>query len=360
MITFLRISLIIGLFCWCSYAKNDNKCRALVLSATTDKGAYHAGILDAISKKAVDPSEFEYDVVVGTSIGAINAAIIAKHSPGQEKAAAEELMDLWSTLTREQVYKFWSGGYVNGALFKMSLVDSSPFQNFLWDKFDPPFKRKLVIGASNSNNGEYETFYEQDLDQIQNIINLLLSTTAIPLYFPSINWKHTSYFDGSLLHSADVESAILRCAEQVSNQSDIIIDIITPHNGLPVPFSAQNYKTLKVFVRALEISLWASESFQLYKARKEYPDVHFRYIFQPSELLPGTMNPLSFDHEDMAEDIRIGQKDGEAVLKTGKFGNGAEIIEKATEWLHKTHGMFSKGVQKVKEINQRLREQQME
>ena len=360
MNTLVRITIIIGIFCWSIQAKNDTKCRALVLSATTDKGAYHAGVFDSIAKKADDPSEFEYDVVVGASIGGFNAAIIAKHPPGNEKAAADDLVNLWSTLGREHVYNFWSGGYVNGALFKMSLVDSSPFQNFLWNKFNPPFKRKLVVGASNSNTGEYDTFYETDLPQIDDVIMLLSSTTAIPLYFPSVNWKETSYFDGSLLHSADIESAIHRCIEQGHNETDIIIDIITTHNGLPVPFSAQNYKTLKVFVRALEISLYASESLQLYKARKEHPEVHFRYIFQPSEVLPGTMNPLSFDHEDMAEDIKIGQKDGEAVLKTGKFGNGADLIEKATEWLQKTHGIFGKGVQTVKEINQRLREKQIE
>jgi NTE family protein len=74
----------------------DGKCRALALRGGGSKGSYEVGFLKAITKH-LDPIEYHYDVGVGVSIGAINAAMLAIHAPGEEKAAVEELEELWRT-----------------------------------------------------------------------------------------------------------------------------------------------------------------------------------------------------------------------------------------------------------------------
>jgi NTE family protein len=67
-------------------ANLDGKCRALALRGGGSKGAYEVGALKGMLKM-MNPGEYRYDVVVGVSVGAINAAMIALHAPGQERQA---------------------------------------------------------------------------------------------------------------------------------------------------------------------------------------------------------------------------------------------------------------------------------
>lgn len=43
----------------------------------------------------MDPIEYQYDVVGGVSVGAINAAFIALYPKGEELAAVLRLEELW-------------------------------------------------------------------------------------------------------------------------------------------------------------------------------------------------------------------------------------------------------------------------
>jgi len=358
--TFLfKITILVSALSFLAMAGSDGKCRALVLAATTDAGAYHAGVLDGLLTNAPNLSDFAYDIVTGSSFGGLNAAVFAQYPTGQEAQASQALLNLWSSITSDDVYQSWAGGYVEGLLFQTSLVDTSPFSQYLQNNLQAPFQRKAVIGASNADNGDFNTFNETNLLQIGDLVNAVMSSSAFPLYFPYVDWNAETYFDGSLIIGTDIEDAVNRCFEVVSSQSDIIVDVVSSHNGHPVNVDDENYNTLQVLQRGIEIYLYALENFQYYLSRLDYPEVNFRYLIQPSVSLPGTFSPFGFDPENIATDIAIGQLDGAAALQSGKFGNGADRIEQAVEWLHKNHGMFSKGMQKVKEIHRRLREKQM-
>lgn len=74
----------------------DGKCRALALRGGGSKGSYEVGFLKGMINN-LDPIDYRYDVVVGVSVGAINAALLALYEPGEEKAAVEELEGLWRT-----------------------------------------------------------------------------------------------------------------------------------------------------------------------------------------------------------------------------------------------------------------------
>jgi hypothetical protein len=197
------------------------------------------------------------------------------------------------------------------------------------------------------------------LQSTGDLVKALVSSSAIPLYFPYVDWNSETYIDGSLIIGTDLEDAVNRCLDQVSSQSDVIVDVISTHNGHPVDVTGGNYNSLQALQRGLEIYLYAMENFQYYLSRLDYPDVNFRHFIQPSQSLPGTFQPLGFDPENMATDIAVGQKDGVAALQHGKYGNGASRMQEAVEWLHKNHGMFSKGIEKVKAINSRIKARQL-
>ena len=64
----------------------DGKCRALALRGGGTKGAYEVGALKAMLQY-LDPMEYQYDVVVGVSVGAINAAFFSLFEKGEEAEA---------------------------------------------------------------------------------------------------------------------------------------------------------------------------------------------------------------------------------------------------------------------------------
>ena len=53
-----------------------------------------------------------YDVVTGVSGGAINAAILANHTMGEEEVAADRMIEFWENATENPLYKDWIGGYL--------------------------------------------------------------------------------------------------------------------------------------------------------------------------------------------------------------------------------------------------------
>jgi NTE family protein len=79
-------------------------CIALLLQGGGALGAYQAGVYEALSEASLRP-----DWVAGTSIGAINSAIIAGNPPG---ARVAKLREFWTIVTRsrlgfDDILDFW-------------------------------------------------------------------------------------------------------------------------------------------------------------------------------------------------------------------------------------------------------------
>lgn len=137
--------LFASLFTTTNSKSPDGKCRALALRGGGSKGAYEVGFLKAMTEK-LNPVEYHYDVVVGVSVGAINAALLAIYEPGQEKAAVEELEKMWRTHLPQDLWDTWP--YVNflGGVYYPSMLDSSPMHREIASHLDgKPFRRKLAI-----------------------------------------------------------------------------------------------------------------------------------------------------------------------------------------------------------------------
>lgn len=83
--------------------EGQTTCRALILSGGASNGAWQAGVLQGFMTYG-NPEDFAYDVVTGVSVGSINTALIGMWQKGAEKAMADTLVDLWSTMTRRDVW----------------------------------------------------------------------------------------------------------------------------------------------------------------------------------------------------------------------------------------------------------------
>ena len=80
---------------------------AIVLSGGGARGAYEAGVLSYLFEKIYPqlPDGFEFDIVSGTSVGAIHAGYLAASAHLDPEARSRGLVDTWSGMALDDVVR---------------------------------------------------------------------------------------------------------------------------------------------------------------------------------------------------------------------------------------------------------------
>lgn len=218
------------------------------------------GVLKAIARigrESGAPRSSPYQVIAGTSAGAINAAALACQVDRFD-AAVSEVVDIWSQFRSEQVYRTDSLGIIRTgapwltmmsfgwALHRWrrarprSLLDNSPLEALLLRmvRFDrlprlmaDGHLHALAVTASSYSSGEHVTFYECHEDiapwtRSQRLavrtrlgVRHLLASAAIPFVFPATSLPvhdRVGWFgDGSMRQAAPISPAVHLGAERV-------------------------------------------------------------------------------------------------------------------------------------------------
>ena len=195
--------------------------KALVLSGGGGRGAYHVGVLEFLEEHDWQP-----DIVVGTSIGAVNGAAIASgHN-------AHSLKSLWKRLKSENVQKF----NIN-PLSLTSLLDTKPLRETLmqggWINFDRVNDAEPIIDlritATEITTGQLHVFGNSNdarkSDMIQERITLdhLLSSCSIPMVYPATMLNNNVYWDGAIMANTPLGAAI------DAGATEIVVVIMTPN-----------------------------------------------------------------------------------------------------------------------------------
>lgn len=234
---------------------------ALFLTGGGARAAYQVGVLQAIfsllSETGRDPRRNPFDIVCGTSAGAINAAAFACRADDFEDSVTQ-LLKTWRQLEVGQVYRADSIGVIRsgarwlsllsfGWLLRKwqaqppaSLLDNSPLVGLLHKMLDLPrldaaldagHLSALAVSASSYTAGRHVIFYQsgpevapwrraQRMSVPQQIgVDHLLASSAIPLIFPAVPLycgERCEYFgDGSLREVAPISPAIHLGASKV-------------------------------------------------------------------------------------------------------------------------------------------------
>jgi NTE family protein len=204
----------------------------LVLQGGGALGAYQAGVFEALHEANVEP-----DWVIGTSIGAINAAIIAGN-PHESRLA--KLHEFWSRVEQRagnDFLRFWSSVTNLGANFTTvsqgipcfftphlpawlglhaplgveaaAYYTTSPLASTLSDLVDlAAIKRgkvRLTVGAVNVRNGEMRYFDSRD-EPIA--IEHVLASGALPPAFPAVRVDGDPYWDGGIYSNTPIEAVL--------------------------------------------------------------------------------------------------------------------------------------------------------
>lgn len=226
----------------------------LILTGGGARAAYQVGVLQAISQILWEagwrPARNPFDIVCGTSAGAINAVALACRADNFGEGV-QKLLDVWENFTVDQVYRADSLGVLRsgarwlsllsfGWLLRKwraspptSLLDNTPLAGLLHRMLDLPrldavmsdgLLHALAVTASSYTAGNHVTFYQTAADiapwvRMQRIamqdqigVEHLLASSAIPFIFPAVplylGSRREYCGDGSMRQLAPISPAI--------------------------------------------------------------------------------------------------------------------------------------------------------
>ena len=171
---------------------------AFVLGGGGVHGAVEVGMLQALEERGVRP-----DLVVGTSVGALNGAMVA----ADPARAVERLLDLWTNLEDESPFEASlleragtfarSGTHLHGNhRLRRMLLSHLPVRTF--EELVLPFQ----CVAASIEHARARWFSSGSL------IDALLATTAVPGLLPPVLVQGEHLLDGGLVDSIPVGRAI--------------------------------------------------------------------------------------------------------------------------------------------------------
>lgn len=172
---------------------------AFVLTGGATRGAAHVGMLRALTESGIRP-----DFVVGTSVGALNAAVYAQDPT---PAGLEHLAQLWIRAPRAQIFPLRPRAIaVNVREHRGHLLDNGGLRRWIethaaYERLED-FPIPVHAVASDADSGEPVVLSTGDT------VQALLATSAIPGVFPTIEIEGRRLQDGAAVADNPLPQAL--------------------------------------------------------------------------------------------------------------------------------------------------------
>jgi NTE family protein len=192
-------------------------------------GAYQAGVYEAMNEAGIEP-----DWIIGTSIGAINASLVAGNEP---KDRVEKLKEFWHRMSHKtmwnsgapwpqmsQAMSYWNtvfggipeffapnlGAYLGNTARlgaeNAAYYSTEPLGNTLNDLVDFKLiksnRPRLTVGAANVCTSKMRYFDSRDTEIGAKHI---MASGALPPAFPAVRIDGELYWDGGILSNTPAE-----------------------------------------------------------------------------------------------------------------------------------------------------------
>lgn len=201
----------------------------LVLQGGGALGAYQAGVYHAMHDAGFEP-----DWVIGTSIGAINAGLIAGNAPEKRLQALQEFWNRvthsspwqgWPTFPQiNQAFSYWSilaggldrffepnplaflGPHVQLGADRAGYYSTEPLMRTLGELIDLKHLNsnapRLTVGAAHVRTSQMRYF---DTKNEQLDVRHIMASGALPPAFPAVRIDGELYWDGGILSNTPTE-----------------------------------------------------------------------------------------------------------------------------------------------------------
>lgn len=222
---------------------------ALVLSGGGARGAYQVGVLKAIAEWLPADAPCPFEVLVGTSAGALNAAAIGARAHSLREAV-QSLEAVWANFRVEQVVQSNSFTMLRSGLHWMvsllsagwiakpprSLFDTTPLYELLTravplDQIPVQIAagrlHALAVATTSYTTGQAVAFFDgtDDVDGWNRAsragrrrhidLDVLMASAAIPFIFPAWSIDGNHYGDGAMRQLAPLSPAVHLGANRV-------------------------------------------------------------------------------------------------------------------------------------------------
>jgi NTE family protein len=210
--------------------RNADRQVVLVLQGGGALGAYQAGVYQALHEAHIEP-----DWIIGTSIGAINAGIIAGN---RVEDRLPRLQEFWRRVERREIFRFppaWRtvadavadlttlvggipgffepnplafwGTHIKLGPDKAGYYSTAPLEATLSELIDCSLlnrcKPRLTVGAANVRTSEMRYFDARDTEMT---VRHIMASGALPPAFPAIRIGDEYFWDGGILSNTPTEA----------------------------------------------------------------------------------------------------------------------------------------------------------
>jgi NTE family protein len=192
-------------------------------------GAYQAGVYQALHDEGIEP-----DWIIGTSIGAINASLIAGNTP---KDRLPKLEEFWRRVQRKEIWSpsawpglsdtasYWStvlggipgffepnplafwGAHVQLGADQAGVYSTAPLAQTLDELVDFSLirscKPRLTVGAAHVRTSQMRYF---DSRECEITAKHIMASGALPPAFPAVRIDGELYWDGGILSNTPSEA----------------------------------------------------------------------------------------------------------------------------------------------------------
>ena len=222
-------------------AKKTEDKIGLILSGGGARAAYQVGVLRAIANILPREIHNPFNVIAGTSAGALNGVSLATHAQ-RLRTGVRTLEYVWKNIDSSQVYRLDTGGIISSASnwvlamvtnrpseTPVSLLNNSPLEELLGRviKFERiqrhiemGFLDAVAVTASSYTSGESVSFYQAGegiedwrgphREGKRSTLNFkhLMASAAIPTIFPAVEIDNQYFGDGSIRQLAPTSTAL--------------------------------------------------------------------------------------------------------------------------------------------------------
>uniref|UniRef100_A0A7S3IFS7 PNPLA domain-containing protein n=1 Tax=Strombidium inclinatum TaxID=197538 RepID=A0A7S3IFS7_9SPIT len=224
----------------------------------------------------------------------------------------------WVDAANNELYKDWVGGISRGLFFEGGLYNSAPLEKFLKQEFiDVNVQRNMTMGIVDVEDGLFKEFTDKNITQGGNLIDAMYASMSFAGFFPPAEVLDTAWFDGSGVWDLDIFSGVNRCKEAGFAEKDIVVDVIMTSSANLKEVEAEDYKSVNMLFRYLEISSYYNSMDALLRSQFAYKDANFRYVITPTGEIPSSFYPLSLNETQVEDTFAMGVKDAQDVIAKG-------------------------------------------
>lgn len=286
--------------------------KALVLSGGGGRGAYELGVFKAFMERG-----HRFDLISGTSVGAVTGAAIASG------LTMPELEAMWGRMHQFKVMQ------PRGDLWNLPrwthLMYTKPLMQFIEREIDfEAIQRsptELRVSAVDVGTGDIRVFTNMEITPKR-----LLASASIPILFPMVEDSGRHYWDGGTVVNTPLRPAI------EAGATEITCVLLSPVGAreLPPPInlweSIARFTDLRMMGNLKEDITHAEFINSLVASGTADPTWHHIdfHVVSPHETL-GLTTILNFDSRLATRLVKLGHEDGLGFLATDRQDHRIEV-----------------------------------